>query len=178
MTTGRSYAKKMDEAIARLGHDHDAKATELDALNRELAELHRSVAQAYMAIAREHVVALDAKEMKAYDEITEEAAFRVRHRLQEIGQLKTVLTKRMADEERASARHDQAVERRDRDAAKVRALEQVVDADLASQDAYVEMAAAEKAAADIAERAKEKARLATEESAQKAIAYEADPVFM
>lgn len=178
MTTGRNYAKKMDEAIARLGHDHDAKATELDALNRELAELHSSVAQAYMAIAREHVAALDGHELKAYDEITEEAAFRVRHRLQEIGQLKAVLGKRVADEERASARHDQAVELRDRNAAKVRALEKVVDADLASQGAYVELTAAERTAAGIAERAKEKARLATEESAQKAIAYEADPIFM
>lgn len=178
MSSGREYARKLDQATAQLGRDHDAKSAELDALNRDIAATQRAVSKAYLAIAKDHVAALDAEELQAYDQVTEEAVLHIRNRLTQVRELRGSVERRMAEEEQALKHQLVAVEARDRDAAKVRALEHSVDQGLADQVEYGELQAAEKTAVAIATRAAEKARLAAEEGAKKLSAYEGDTIFM
>lgn len=178
MTSGRTFASKIDGAVSTLEGQLKATTQRHDALASGKADTLRRIGQNFRTIARLYVDALDGQEIAARDELSRDALQVLESRDAERSELEGLLVTLQSMLDARVKTEEQAQAERDAVAARLATLCAGIDASLEGDAGHAALVASADQARDRARTAADKARLAAEERDQKAGAYEGDPIFM
>jgi chromosome segregation ATPase len=178
MTSGRTFFRKIDDAITTINSQLNEATAKFDQLTRQKTATRQRIAEAFQQIARVQADAIDTHEIQANDALSKDADRITERRNTARDALKAMLGKLGVELDTARKAEAAAQAARDCAAGALDVICRRVDEGLGSNDNFKALALLAKDADGRAQAAVAKAVAADQERASKAGAYETDPVFM
>lgn len=178
MASGRTFSRKIDEAIASINAQLNEATAKFDQLTRLKTSIRQKIAEAFQQIARVQAEAIDAHEIQANDALAKDADRVTERRNEARDTLKAKLTSLAGELDAGRKVEGEAQAARDAAAGVLDGICRKVDDGLGGNDNFKALSLLAKDAEGRARAAVAKAMAASQERDSKAGAYEADPVFM